>query len=136
MPQKKRRHGNLQTQAIVEETPVAEVTSVRATSNDQDPTDTNTEHVVVVVVHAECEGGNQQRTVPRHGGGTILVAGGNSRAHVFKLQILWNMCNWSSLVILEPEWTWTWIASSLRHESHWILSQRPIGNCTKRKALK
>jgi hypothetical protein len=45
MPPKKTRHGNLQTQAtqaIAEENPVVEVTSVRATSNDQDPTDTNT----------------------------------------------------------------------------------------------
>jgi hypothetical protein len=55
MPPKKTRHGNLQTQTIAEETPVAEVTSVRVTTNDQDPTDTNTEHVDVAV-HAECEG--------------------------------------------------------------------------------
>ncbi len=63
MPPKKTRHGNLQTQTIAEETPVAEVTFVCAITNDQDPTDTNTEHVVVPVF-SEGEGINQQRTVP------------------------------------------------------------------------
>lgn len=54
MPPKKTRHGNLQTQVIEEETTVVEVTSVRATSNDQGPTHMNTEHVGVAM-HTECE---------------------------------------------------------------------------------
>jgi hypothetical protein len=52
MPPMKTRYGNLQTQAIAEETSVSEETSVRA--SDHDPTDTNTEHVVVAM-QGECE---------------------------------------------------------------------------------